>query len=256
MSEFFEKLSPHHFNNSEDNINRYNVDRVIKRFNKIFPYLGNGDHYTEKYGLSNIPAFDFEKYYTLQKVGNTNYVKLRLIDSNKWGYVLTCIFGRDIVIVNDYQTQNKHISGLYDKFKKAYKLPSNYIDMIKNCKYFKFYYSPQEQLNYLSDLNQTSEFQPYTLEEYNFYVVLYLENQVYNDIQFDHYIDSGCICRCCSEKRLSLFKRAKGGERITERIVHSECIDVRSRSKIMRKMVRLKGKCLDEKMSKKFSLMG
>ena len=258
MSEFFEKVSPYHFNNSEDNINRYNVDRVIKRFNKLFPYLGNGDHYTEKYGLSNIPVFDFEKYYTLQKVGNTNYVKLRLIDSNKWGYILSGIFGRDIVIVSDYQTQNKRISGLYDKFKQAYKLPSNYIDMIKNCKYFKFYYSESEQVNYLRDLKQTSAFQPYTRAEYDFYVVLYLENQVYNDIQVDHYIDCGCICADCSAKRAYLFKRAKGGERITERVVHSECVEARKSTQIIRKIVRVKqkSKCLNDKMSQKFSLMG
>ena len=263
MSEFFEKLSPYHFNNSEDNVNKYNVDRVIKRFNKLFPYLGNGDHYTEKYGLTDILAFDFDKYYTLQKVGNTNYVKLRLIDSNKWGYILSGIFGRDIVIVNDYQTQNKGIAQLYDKFKQAYKLPSNYIDMIKTCRYFNFYYSTQEQLNYLNDLKQTAEFNPYTREEYNFYVVLYLENQVYNDIQVDHYIDSGCICRDCSEKRGYLFKRAKCGERIHDRIIHSECVEARKTSQIIQKIARVKrgqnnqrSKCLNDKMSQKFSLMG
>ena len=174
--------------------------------------------------------------------------------------MLSGIFGRDIVIVSDYQTQNKHIAGLYDKFKKAYKLPSNYIDMIKNCRYFKFYYSPQEQLNYLQDLKQTAAFTPYTSEEYNFYVVLYLENQVYNDIDVDHYIDSGCICKECSEKRLNVLIRVKCGDRIIERIIHSECVEAVKRSKIIRKIAcvkRLNNKrCLDDKMSKKFSLMG
>ena len=39
ISEFFEKLSPHHFNNTEENINNYNITKIINRFNSIFPYL-------------------------------------------------------------------------------------------------------------------------------------------------------------------------------------------------------------------------
>ena len=92
-------------------------------------------------------------------------------------------------------------------------------------------------------------------------VVLYLENQVYNDIQVDHYIDCGCICRDCSEKRAYLFKRAKCGERINERIIHTECVEARKRSQIIRKIAGVKRvqnnkRCLDDKMSQKFSLMG
>jgi hypothetical protein len=53
FSEFFEKISPYHFNNSEENINKYSVKRVTDRFNKVFPYLGLGDHFIDKY---NIPS--------------------------------------------------------------------------------------------------------------------------------------------------------------------------------------------------------
>jgi hypothetical protein len=51
MSEFFEKISPYHFNNSEENINNYSIKRVSDRFNKIFPHIENKDHYFDKYNI-------------------------------------------------------------------------------------------------------------------------------------------------------------------------------------------------------------
>ena len=61
MSEFFEKISPYHFNNSEENINNYSINRVSDRFNALFPHIGNGDHYLEKYNIDPPRAFDFKK---------------------------------------------------------------------------------------------------------------------------------------------------------------------------------------------------
>jgi hypothetical protein len=54
MSEFFEKISPYHFNNTEQNINNYSFERVNNRFNKLFPHLENGDHYFDKYNICDI----------------------------------------------------------------------------------------------------------------------------------------------------------------------------------------------------------
>ena len=48
MSHFFEELSAIHFNNSEENLNTYVVNKVIERFNKVFPHIGIGDHFIEK----------------------------------------------------------------------------------------------------------------------------------------------------------------------------------------------------------------
>ena len=39
MSEFFEKISPYHFNNSADNISKYSIKRISDRFNKVFPHI-------------------------------------------------------------------------------------------------------------------------------------------------------------------------------------------------------------------------
>ena len=50
----------------------------------------------------------------------------------------------------------------------------------------------------------------------------YLENQYYNDIQIDHYIDSGCFCNLCKNKRKKIFENAKNNIIINEKIIHEE----------------------------------
>ena len=149
MSEFFEKLSCYHFNNSEENINKYSIKRISDRFNKLFPHLANGDHYFDKFGIANPTPFDFEKKYTIQEVNNIKYIKLRLHDSKIWGNLLSQIFQRDIVLISDYQTDSKCIGELYNKFKDEYKIPSNYYELIKSCSKFQFYFSDEERKQYL-----------------------------------------------------------------------------------------------------------
>jgi len=227
MSEYFEKLSPYHFNNSEENINNYSVKRVIDRFNKLFPHLGNGDHYFDKFNIANPTHFDFEKKYTIQILNNIKYIKLRLDDSNMWGQILSSIFQQDIVLINDYQTTNKKVGDLYKKFKDEYKIPVNYLKLVKDCKYFNFYFSDKERKQYIrkwETKTQTGFAIPYTLDEYNFYVNLYLENQYINDIQTEHYIDNGCLCVYCTKTRKDIFYRAKNGETHFEKIIHQDAV--------------------------------
>ena len=226
MSEFFEKISPYHFNNTSDNISKYSIRRISDRFNKIFPYIENGDHYLDKYNISEPIAFDFDKKYSLQKINNIKYIKLRLCDSDLWSSILSNIFQTDIVIIHDYKTENKPIGELYNQFKKEYKLPSNYLDMITNDKYFNFYYSELERNNYVNVWKKrlTTDFLPYTESEYRFYINLCLENQYINDIDIDHYIDNGCFCEYCNAKRKDLYFRAKLGEKNFEKIIHREVI--------------------------------
>jgi hypothetical protein len=109
MSEYFEKLSPYHFNNSEENLRNYSVRRITDRFNKLFPHLAQGEHYFDKYDIleEDIPRFSFINKYTLQQVNNIFYIKLRLCDSNNWSTILSSIFKVDIIIINDYQTYYK-----------------------------------------------------------------------------------------------------------------------------------------------------
>ena len=227
MSEFFEKISPYHFNNSETNISKYNMKRISDRFNKLFPHLALGEHYFDKYGITEPVQFDVNKKYTIQEINNINYVKIRLCDSKMWGEILTSILNTDIVLINDYQTETREIGNLYNKFKAEYRLPSNYFDMITNCKYLNFYYSEEEKNTYLNEWRTkiTENFMPYTKTEYDFYVVLYLENQHINDIQTEHYIDNGCYCNLCKNKRREIYFKAKRGEKITEKITHNELVN-------------------------------
>jgi len=226
ISEFFEKISPYHFNNTEENINKYCLKRIINRFNKVFPHIENGDHYFDKYNIENPVHFDFVNKYTIQEINNIKYIKLRLCDSKIWNNILSRIFNTDIVLISDYKTENKKIGEMYLKFKREYKLPSNYFEIIKNCKYLNFYYNDQERKSYLNTwCNRLCEsFIPYTVEEYNFYVNLCMENQYINDIQTEHYIDNGCFCKKCSIKRRDIFFKAKRGETTFEKINHSEAV--------------------------------
>ena len=78
ISEFFEKISPYHFNNTADNISKYSIKRISDRFNKIFPYIENGDHYFDKYDISDPISFDFEKKYTVQHINNIKFIKIQI----------------------------------------------------------------------------------------------------------------------------------------------------------------------------------
>ncbi len=238
MSEYFEKISPYHFNNSADNISKYSIKRISDRFNKIFPHIEKGDHYFEKYDILEPIQFDFDKKYSIQTLNNVTYIKLRLCDSKLWSSILSNIFRSDIVIIDDHKTEDKSIGQLYSEFKNKYRLPSNYFDIIKNDKYLNFYYNESEKNNYLRiwENRLAREFMPYNESEYTFYINLCLENQYINDIEFEHYIDNGCFCTYCTKKRQDIYIRAKGGEKRFEKIIHQDVINEVKNEKINRKV--------------------
>ena len=227
ISEFFEKIACHHFNNSEENLNNYNITKIFNRFNLIFPYLPYDDYYMELYNIPLLDKFDFKKNYLHQVINGIHYIKLRLKDSNEWSKILTELLCTEIVIVNDYQTENKVIGKLYERFKKEYKIPSNLLDSIKKCKFLSYYYSEKERNEYLNEWTNKSTilFEPYTKEQYNHYLTICLENQYISDLDTNHYIDLGCLCKLCSNKRQNIFQRAKNGEKINEKINHNELVN-------------------------------
>jgi hypothetical protein len=224
MSAFFEKISQYHFNNSEENINKYNISRIIARFNNLFPHLENGDHYLNKYNIHEPILFDFKNKYTVQQMNNVHFIKLRLCDSYLWSSILSQIFQSEIIIINDYQTETKHIGELYKKFKNEYTIPINYLNDVANCKYLSYYYSEEERNTYLNNWKTKLCLYPYTSytkNEFKFYMQLCLENQYINDIQIEHYIDNGCYCNKCSLKRRDIFFKAKNGEKQFDKIIHN-----------------------------------
>ena len=233
MSAFFEKIAPYHFNNKEENIKYYSIQRISNRFNKLFPYLENGDHYFDKYNIAYPAPFDFIKKYSVQEVNKIKYIKIRLCDTNLWNNILSEIFHTDIVLISDYKTENKTIGELYNKFKNEYKLPLNFLENIKKCKYLNFYYNEEEKRTYFDFWKRRicNEVEPYNTNEFKFYMTLCLENQYINDIQCDHYIDNGCFCKYCTNKRRDIFFRAKNGETKFDKIIHSEVVhDVKQKT--------------------------
>ena len=246
MSEFFEKISPYHFNNSEENINKYSIKRISDRFNKVFPYLALGDHYIDKYNIPIPESFDNVNKFLNINHKNINYIKLRLKDSGNWGNILSSILNTEIIIVNDYETNNKIIGKLYSTFKNEYKLPANFFEFIKNDKFLLFYYSEEERNQYLNLWkNKLSEpVLAYTESEYLFYVNLNLENQFYNDVQLEHYIDNGCLCKGCSFKRSKIFESMKKGLIIKEKINHTEIVNniINNKNKSINKINKINNK--------------
>ena len=79
----------------------------------------------------------------------------------------------------------------------------------------------------------------YTESEYLFYVNLNLENQFYSDVQSEHYIDNGCLCKGCSLKRTHFFEKAKKGIVIKEKINHTEIVNeiIENKNKTINKII-------------------
>ena len=63
------------------------------------------------------------------------------------------MFNTELKIVADNQTENKDIGQIYKEFKQKYKIPKNYYEIIKNNPHFLFYYSAEEQREYLKQFH-------------------------------------------------------------------------------------------------------
>ena len=225
MSAFFETLSSFHFNTSIEQLKKFKVEKLIQRFNRIFPYIANNDYYREKYGLDIVVPFDFDKKYILQRKNDINYIKLRLKDSNEWGKILSGLLNTEIRIVKDYETENKPIKDIYKAFKDNYRLPVNLLELMKNNELLNNYYSEDERAQYFeswsSKINM-EETRIYSTEEFNLYNEISVENQCMNDTHTEHYIDLGCTCLACSSKRARLLEKIKRGETIDDKIIHTK----------------------------------
>lgn len=225
ISEYFEKLSSLHFNNTELNLNKYRMEKIIDRFNKVFEHISKDDYFFERYNIECPDHFDVENKYLLIEKNGTKYIKLRMNDIDEWNVILTNIFKSNIVTVKDHETKNKSIGELYERFKKEYRIPYDHYLKIKESNCLKYYHSNEERENYLKSWeNKTDkkEITCYTKEEYDFYLNVCIENKYYNNnIEWDHYIDNGCLCMFCSKKRKEIVKKLKSGIKTkNEKIIH------------------------------------
>ena len=236
ISAYFEKIGAYHFNNTDENINKYNVKKVIRRFNKIIPYLANGDHFIDKYNIEIPERFDNKNQYLLVEKNGIKYIKLRLKDASSWGAILTNILGTRICMIKDYESKNKAIKDIYMEFKSMYKIPGNVLEEIMECKYLKYYYSEEEQIEYLREWRESSteDFNSYTEEEYKIYEEVTMENSNIENVQLHHYMDEGCNCKACEIKRKETSKRIMKGMSIRneDKVLHEE-----ARSELIKKRV-------------------
>lgn len=227
MSEFFDKISSFHFNNHENKIVNYNIQRLTSRFNNIFSHLSKSDYYREEYGI-NVPAeFDFINKYLLVEQNGIKYIKLRLCDSNNWSSILSKLLETDIIIFTDYETKNQPLGKLYEAFKREYKIPENYLnDIIDSDVHFDYYYSDEEKINYIEYWNNKKDYTwiGYSEREYAIYNNICIENQWIKDVQAEHYLDLGCRCKACTRKRKQIFLNAKSGKMPREKIIHDEAV--------------------------------
>ena len=224
ISKYFEKLATYHFNNSPLLINNYNVNKIIKRFNSLFPHLTNEDYYRNTYQIPFPDRFDFQSGYNLQTIDGVKYIKLRIKDSHHWGSFLSGILGTLIVVINDYETDNKPIKDMFKKFKDSYRIPGNLLKIIEEDPLLQYYYSVEERNDYLNmwRSKKTSFFQPFTDAEYVLYEQITNDNQYMFEVQRTHYLDEGCTCKACELKRNNIMARIQKGEKVTEKIVHNQ----------------------------------
>jgi hypothetical protein len=205
ISAFFEKIGSYHFNNIDEKVNNYQLERVIKRFNAIFPHITNGDNLLDCYNIQNKPnQFNSCNKYDLIIENEIKYINLRLKDSNQWSQILTNLLGTEIHIIKDYESSNKIIKDIYQRFKNEYRIPSNLLELVENDSYLNYYYSPQEKEQYINEWRAKSvnnHFIYMTEGEYKLYEEITIENSHLDSIQANHYLDDGCICKACNIKR-------------------------------------------------------
>ena len=212
MSEFFGKLASFHFNADISVIEGYCVERLSKRFNSLFPYIGEEDHFLEIYdGVKKNPPVSFNHNNKLLHIQdkNINYIKLRLRDYNKWDEILGPILGIDIIKIIDNTRDMLPLNRLYKKFKKEYLIPENFINKIKKSKAFLYYLTEDEQTSYLDklSLNKTEVVVPFSQSEFDAYNFISSENQKDVDVEADHYFDEGCQCKYCCQVRYITIDR-------------------------------------------------
>lgn len=225
ISTFFEKMNTYHYTVEIEQLEKYKIEHIIERFNKIFPYIGNGDNFLDLYDIEPPLLFPYDKKYISIKENDINYIKLRLKDSHLWETILQDELKIKIKIIRDYETVSKPINTIYAKFKKYYKIPINHLEYIKNCSYLNYYYSPDEKIQYLNDwYNKTSSNTvSFTPDEFKLYEYICRTNNNHTTfVQLNHYLDEGCICKACQIKRNDIAKKIMKGERRVDRIFHEE----------------------------------
>jgi hypothetical protein len=98
-----------------------------------------------------IPLFtEFKGQYARRDCGQFVFIKLHFRDISSWDILLSTLFGRSITVYSSNITAKKEIFPLYETFKKEYRVPTAYLNNIRNDPQFKIYMTPAEQEEYLA----------------------------------------------------------------------------------------------------------
>ena len=223
ISTFFERAAVHHFNAPETVVATYPVNKLIKRFNQVFPYIGTEDYLSECYGdkvrdkvSQEFPnGFPPMQHHLAFDCGMVKYIKLRLMDSMHWGSILSTIFGMHIEVVTDYASDKKALGSLYVAFKREYKIPEAYLNFVKySDTQFAFYLSQKERAAYIAKWgcchpDTNADAVPFTDQEYAFYSQMSKENSYMDKVERteEHYLDEGCVCDACMKRRKEVAEK-------------------------------------------------
>lgn len=219
MSHYFEELESLHFNNKESSINQYDIAKITKRFNQVFPYIGVGDYYTDVYQKTGS-----ETHLGLTIDKNATYIKLRLRDSKMWGSTLSRLFRSEVVVLPDHETTKKPLGELYTRFKAQYKIPRNLFELVVNDASLNKYVTEVERAEYIAKWSPlvSEEVNTFTESEYLLYKEISMENSIYRRVKLDHYLDEGCPCLSCdASRRVARVQIKNGRTNISSRIVHT-----------------------------------
>jgi hypothetical protein len=225
MSHYFEELESLHFNNAESKINHYDVAKITKRFNQVFPFIGVSDYYANVYHKTGTElTTSSETRIGITSDKNVTYVKLRLRDSKEWGSILSRLFRSEVVVLPDHETTKKPLGELYTRFKEQYKIPRNLFDLVLKDTSLNKYLTGKEQFDYIAKWTpsvSSETVNTFTESEYALYKEISEENSIYRRIKNDHYIDEGCPCLSCDSSRRVARAHIKNGRTKMSRIVHT-----------------------------------
>jgi len=222
ISVFFQDITDH-FNNTEENINKYNVSKLIRRFNNIYCHLKKKDYYKDVYDIDFPVSFDFEKKYVKVEKENIKYIKLRLNDSFVWQNIIREILNEEVKIIKDYETEKKKIGEIYRIFMNEYKIPANYFEEeMQNLNYYMQEGEIEEYKEKWSLKRINENYEGYSSSEYKLYLEISAENNSIITIESEHYTDIGCPCNSCKRKREEIKDKIENGvENIDTKVEHN-----------------------------------
>lgn len=222
ISNFFFALEKYSRPMKENETMEEYVFHLIQVFNNIFPFLINickEEKLCNDFG-ANLSNQNSDYSLFIEERNNITYILVRLKDSEHWSNILKPYLPEgEFNIHSENETGNKCHGDLYSLFKKIYKLPKNYLDVIKSEKSFLKYYSEEEQTEYLDILEKklsNEKHTPLTSETYK----EYLKSEVTpnnndeiailkNILNHNRSSLSNCMCDECVDEReatLSFYK--------------------------------------------------